>query len=114
MDQPLKQSLETLVRSTLRSAVRSAAAEVRNAAWRITLSVASAVALGLLLFTTAVAAAIIGVQHVALGLHGSLRALLGDGWMTDLLAGAVLLLLPAIFAFIAARRRVDPQEPRGP
>jgi hypothetical protein len=114
MDEPLKQTLESLVRSTLRSVIRGAAVEMRKAAWRVTISLASAVALGLLLFATAVAAAIIGVQHVALGLHGSLRALLGDGWLTDLLAGVVLLLLPAIAALVVARRRADPQEPTQP
>ena len=88
MDEPLKQPLESLVRSTLRGVLRGAAVEVRKIAWRVAISLISAAALGLLLFTTAVVAAILGVQHLALGLRGSLAVLLGDGWLTDLVAGA--------------------------
>jgi hypothetical protein len=111
MDEPLKQPLETLVRSALRGVFRAAAAEVRTMAWRVALSLISAAALGLLLFTTAVVAAILGVQRLALGLRGSLAVLLGDGWLTDLVAGAALLALPAILALILARRYAQPPEP---
>lgn len=101
MDEPRRGWMDSL----LRNALINVGDELRRAALRTVTAVAAGIALGLVLAIAAVAMVVIGMQHLAVGLNGLVRMLIGETWACDLISGAVLLAIPVICALIIAYRQ---------
>lgn len=108
MDQPRLGWMDSL----LRNALTSVGEELRQAAWRTLTALASAIALAVILTFVAAATVVIGVWHVAAGIHALVSTLIGgSAWLPDLLTGALLLAVPVTGAVILACRQPGKRSP---